>query len=62
MWLNLGRKTFLLIFVSFYWFDEKLLFNQIKKFLQDFPLFKHGKKNKLSEYFSARFWDSHFYV
>ena len=27
----------------------------------DFPLFKRGKKNKLVEYFSARFRDSHFY-
>ena len=25
------------------------------------PLFKYVKKNKLSEYFSAPFWDSHFF-
>ena len=29
-------------------------------FPQDLPLFKHAKENKLSEYFSACFWDSHF--
>ena len=28
---------------------------------QDLPLFKLGKKNKLSEFFSARFWDSQFF-
>ena len=32
------------------------------KFPSGFAPFKYGKKNKLSEYFSARFWDSHFYV
>ena len=37
MWLNLGEKVFLLIFVSFYWFDEKLLFNQIQIFLRICP-------------------------
>ena len=31
-------------------------------FPQDFPLSNMVRKNKLSEYFSARFLDSHFYV
>ena len=29
---------------------------------QDLPLFKNGKKNKKFEYFSANFYESHFYV
>ena len=29
------------------------------KFFSGFSHFKHGKKNKFSVYFSARFWDSH---
>ena len=112
-----GEKQFLLIFIRFYWFNQKKFLKQIQiflriypfsnmvrkrnslsfsvlvseivilclkrkvlyiypllliwsktvvytnpNFLQDLPLFKHGKKNKLSEYFSACFWDSHFYV
>ena len=32
------------------------------KFSSGFATFKHDQKNKLSEYFSPRFWDSHFYV
>ena len=32
------------------------------KFSSGFAPFKHGKKNKHSEYFSALFCDSHFYV
>ena len=55
-----GEKQFLLIFIRFDWFDPKHLLKQIQIFLMDLPLFKHGKKKKLSEYFSARFWDSHF--
>ena len=31
-------------------------------FPQDLPLFKYGKKNKLSNFFGARLWDSYFYV
>ena len=31
------------------------------KFSSRFTLFKHVKKNKLSEYFSAPFWDSYFF-
>ena len=61
MWLNLGRKT---VFVNIYplllvWSKTFVLTNP--NLSQDFTLFKHGKKNKLFEYFSARFWDSHFF-
>ena len=49
-----GEKQFLLIIISFYWFDQKQFFKQIQIFLRICP-FKHGKKNKLSEFFSARF-------
>ena len=52
-----GEKQFLLTFIHFYWFDQKQLLIQIQIFLQDFPLFKHGKKNKLSDYFSACFYE-----
>ena len=34
MWLILRRKQFLLIFVPFYWFDQKLLFKLIQIFLR----------------------------
>ena len=54
-----GEKQFLLIFVTLYWIDQKQLFKQIQIF-PGFSPFKHGKTNKLSEYFSALFWDSHF--
>ena len=54
-----GEKQFLLIFMRFYWFDQKHLLKQIQIFPQDLPFFKHGKKNKLSEIISARFWDNH---
>ena len=52
---------FLLIFIPFYYFDQKSSLNK-SKFSSVFAPFKHGKKNKLSEYFNARLWDSHFYV
>ena len=45
------------MFVHFDWFDQKQLFTN-PNFPHDFPLFKIVKKNKLSEYFSAPFWDS----
>ena len=32
------------------------------KFFSGFAPFKHGKKKKISAYFCARFWDSHFYL
>ncbi len=56
-----GEKQFLLIFILFYLFNQKKKFKQIQIFLR-FASFKHDKKNKLSEYFSALFWDSNFYV
>ena len=56
-----GEKRFLLIFIPYYWFEQKELFKQIHIFLRICP-FQHGEKNKLSEYCSARFWDSQFYV
>ena len=60
MWLNLRRKT---VFVNIYplllvW-SKAVVTNP--NFSQDLPLFKHGKKNKLSEYFSAPIWDSNFF-
>ena len=42
-------------------FDQKSWLNK-SKISSGFAHFKHGKKNKLSVYFSARFGDSHFYV
>ena len=47
-----GEKQFLLIIIHFYWFNQKLLFKQ-SKFSSEYAPFKHGKKNKLSEYFNA---------
>ena len=47
----------MLIFVSFYCFEQKGLFTTSTNFLLDFPLFKLVKKNKLSMYFWASFWD-----
>ena len=55
----LAKKVLFLIFVHIYWFDQKQLFKQILILLRIYP-FKHVKKNKLSEYFIAPFWDSHF--
>ena len=49
-----GENEFLLILIPFYWFDQKQLFKLIQIFHRICP-FKHGKKNKLSEYFGARF-------
>ena len=53
----LWEKQFLLIFVPFCWFDQKQLYKQIQIFLRICP-FKHGKKNQVCDYFSARLWDS----
>ena len=36
-----GEKQFLLIFIPFYWFDQKPLFKQIQIFFRICP-FKHG--------------------
>ena len=49
-----GEKQFLLIFIPFYWFDKKNCLNK-SKFSSGFFPFKHGKKNKVFEYFSAPF-------
>ena len=57
MWPTLREKTVLLIIVPFYWFDQKKLKS---KYSKDFPLFKHVKKNKLSEFLCTHFWDSQF--
>ena len=55
MWLNLSRKIiFFFEFVPFYWFDQKVLFQKFLILLRIYP-FKHVKKNKLSDYFSAPF-------
>ena len=56
-----GEKQFLLIFIPFYWFDQKKCLNK-SKFYSGFSPFKHGKKNNLFEYFSAGYWDSQFYI
>ena len=37
------EKQFLLIFVPFYWFDQKKLFKQIQIYLRIYP-FKHEKQ------------------
>ena len=55
------KKQFLFILIPFYWFNQKQLFLQIQIFLS-FASFKHGRKNKLTEYFSACFCDNNFYV
>ena len=49
-----GEKQFLLIFIPFYLFNQKKSLN-ISKFSTGYAPFKLGKKNKLSEFFSARF-------
>ncbi len=60
MLLILGRKTVLLIFVHYYWFDQKQLFKLIQNFLRISPF--HTWKKLLSEYFSACFWASQFFL
>ena len=40
-----GEKKFLLIFIPFYWFDQKSCLNK-SKFSSGFLPFKHGKKKK----------------
>ena len=56
-----GEKQFLLIFIPFYLFEQKSLFKKILIFLRICP-FQTWSKKFSSEYFSARFWDSHFYA
>ena len=54
-----GEKQFLLIFVPFFRFDQKQLLKHIQ-ISSGFAPFQIFMKNKLSVYFSASFWDSHF--
>ena len=54
------KNKYFLIFLPFKWFDKKQFFKQIQIFLR-IALFKPVKKNKLSEYFSALFGESHFF-
>ena len=44
MALFLKKKQFLLIFIPFYWFDQKDLFKQIQIFLRIFPFSNMGRK------------------
>ena len=46
MWLILWRKTFFLIFIPFYWFDQKQLFKQIQIFLRICPFSNMVRKTK----------------
>ena len=55
------EKEFVLIFIPFDRFVQKSCLNK-SIFSSGFASFKHGKKNKLSEYFSARFWDRLFWL
>ena len=57
MWLTLGRKTVLLIFLPFYLFEQKQLINK-SKFSSGFAPFQTFWEKQISEYFSAPFWDS----
>ena len=54
LWLNLRKIIYFLEFVPFHWFDQKVLFQNFLILLTIYP-FKHVKKNKLSDYFSAPF-------
>ena len=53
-----GEKQFLLIFVPFYWFDQKKFFKQIQIFHRS-CLFQTWLEKQISEYFSACFGDCH---
>ena len=59
MWLTLWRKTVFVHIYPLYWFNPKQLFKQIQVFLR-FASFKHGRNDKLFEYFSACFCDNNF--
>ena len=61
MWLNLGWKQFLFIFAYFYWCQYEL-FKQIQIFPGICPFSNLLRKtNFLSIFFSAPFWDRHFF-
>ena len=56
-----GEKRFLLYLSHFTGLIKNSCLNK-SKFSSGFVPFKHGEKNKLSGFFGAHFWDSHFYV
>ena len=58
---HFGKKKKFVNIYPFYWLDQKKLFKSNTNIPQNLSLFKHDKKNKLSEYLSSRFWDSHFF-
>ena len=62
MWHTLWRKTVFFKYLSPFIGLIKNSCLNISKFSSGFAPFKHGKKNKLSEYFSARFCDSPFFL
>ena len=63
MWLTLERKQIVLIFPHFTGLNKKKIVGYTNpNFNQDLRLFKHVKKNKFSEYFSALFRDITFFV
>ena len=45
-----GEKQFLLIFIHFYMFDQKMLFKHIQIFLRIFPFSNMVRKNKRSDF------------
>ena len=55
------KKLFYLLFITFDWFQQKHLFKQIIIFLS-ICSFQTWSEKQISEYFSAHFWDSQFYV
>ena len=58
---NFEEKNFFLEFVPFDWFDQRIVVLPNSYFNQDLTLFKHVKKNQLSNSFIALFWDSRFF-
>ena len=58
MWLTLWRKkVFVLIFIPFYWFDQKHLFKQIQIFLWIYPFSNMVRKTNFLS-FSVIVFDS----
>ena len=62
MWLTLRRKTVFVNICPLLLGWSKQVVKRYPNFPQDWPLFKLVKKNKLSEYFCATFWDTHCYA
>ena len=50
MWLTLGKKIFLLIFVPFHWFDQKQLYKQIQIFLWICPFSNMLRKTNFQSF------------